>query len=139
MKKELELQLKSEFPKLLVEMHGDIKSTCMHFGCQCDDGWYNLIHSACLELQEWSDKNAQITVTTIKEKFGSLRIYFKGIDGKDVDYSEVSNIIRKFEDASLNICEETSNPGKLRKRGYIYKTVSDEIMKSKGYVEVENG
>ena len=74
MNKQLELKLKSSFPILLKNMYGKTNETCMAWGIQCDDGWYDLIFNLCKELQHWCDvNNVQLIAEQIKEKFGGLR------------------------------------------------------------------
>lgn len=125
MTKSLELKLMGRFPKLLVDMYGSPRETCMAYGIACDDGWYDLIYNLCEELQGWSDVyGSQIVATQIKEKFGGLRFYVK-IDGeaKENVWREVNTIISKYEDLSLETCELTGGYGEMCKRGFLMKTL----------------
>ena len=68
------------------------------FGFECDQGWYKLIDKALIEISE-RDKNDHIYLFQVKEKFGSLRIYFE-IDQQNKDESlwdDVYNITNKYE------------------------------------------
>lgn len=128
MTRTLEDKLKSEFPLLLAEMHGSPQETCMAYGVECDDGWYELIHSLCKEVQEWSNRvGVQIVATQIKEKFGGLRFYISYKKGSVVpakEWSELTDIINHYEDLALGTCEITGGNGTLSKRGFLYKTVA---------------
>lgn len=130
MKKSLELKLKTRFPKLLVDMYGSPQETCMSYGITCDDGWYDLIYNLCEELQGWSDAyGKQIVATQIKEKFGSLRFYIK-VDKEnppsDEEWKQISSMIDKYEELSLNTCELTGGNGEMYRRSFLMKTLCKE-------------
>lgn len=44
MKKELEEKLRADFPKLYRDLYGSPQVTCMAFGIETSDGWYDLIY-----------------------------------------------------------------------------------------------
>lgn len=128
----LELKLKTKFPSILIELNNSSVTSCMKYGIEVDDGWYDLICNLCTELQEWSDLNKkQIVAKQIKEKFAGLRFYC-GIDGdkdnvKDgSDFSQICKIISKYEALSYETCECTGGIGNICKRGFVYKTLSKE-------------
>jgi len=50
---ELENKLKDTFPVMFEEMHGDKATTCMHFGCECHNGWYNIINQLCMSIDSY--------------------------------------------------------------------------------------
>jgi len=101
MKKELELQLVERYPKIFAEYGGDMRETCMHWGMDCGDGWYDIIHHLCKYLQFQTDKNGwpQIVAAQVKEKFGGLRFYVNS--GTDQQHT----IIDYVESMSYTICE----------------------------------
>lgn len=70
-------------------------------------------------------------INQIKEKFGSLRIYYSG--GNEV----VEGIINLTCFRALQICEQSGLPGYMHvnKHGY-YKTIAPELAKELGYTEV---
>jgi hypothetical protein len=43
MKKELDEKLCADYPELYSQRHGDMRETCMCWGFDCEDGWYDLI------------------------------------------------------------------------------------------------
>lgn len=51
MKKELELQLKKEFPNLYSDLYGDCRTTCMAWGFECGDGWFQLLYDLSSKLE----------------------------------------------------------------------------------------
>lgn len=65
MKNELDNELCKKYPKLFVERHMDASQTCMCWGFECSDGWYNIIRILCGNIQshiDWSRKNRLIAV-----------------------------------------------------------------------------
>lgn len=54
-----------------------MKESCMHWGCECGDGWYFIIDSLCKKLKCIEEKfNVKIIFDQVKEKYGTLRIYW---------------------------------------------------------------
>lgn len=46
-------------------------------GKTSENGWYDLIHTACQNIHDYSTKyNLGTKMTQIKEKFGQLRLYY---------------------------------------------------------------
>ena len=82
MKAELQEKLFKDFPKLFAQKDLDMQQTCMCWGIECSDEWFDIIYSVCETLQSMtddnkdiSDKYPQVEFTQVKEKFGSLRMY----------------------------------------------------------------
>jgi len=116
--------------------------TAMCWGISCGDGWFDIIYQACEEieayLQEQENKGIRVMsisdwhniktnegvdesailyypeFTQIKEKFGSLRMYYVG--GDDV----IDKILEKAETLSETTCESCgSDQGKVQGKGWI--------------------
>lgn len=99
MKKELQEKIINDFPKLF--------ETGRKFYFETGDGWYDLIYTACKELQEWSDANTtQIILLQVKEKFGAIRIYYNVATSLLIDLAEMTAIIEKAEKLSTQTCEK---------------------------------
>ena len=77
MKQELQDKLFKDFPKLFAQKDADMKVTCMCWGIECPDAWYDVIYAACEIIQMNTDWNElpQIQFTQVKEKFGALCMY----------------------------------------------------------------
>lgn len=99
MKKELEKKLIDEFPTFFKDMYGDPAKTCMAFGCEHGNGWFDLIYETCKKIKEL-DKEDKFYFLQIKEKFGGLRLYCAG------GSTEIYKITSQAEDESYKICEE---------------------------------
>lgn len=60
MRQELDEKLCSDFPNLFVNRRKSMTETCMCWGFECGDGWYNILRSLCSNIQhhiDWSVKN----------------------------------------------------------------------------------
>ena len=116
MKDELDKALVEKFPKLFADRYKSAQETCMCWGFEHCDGWYNLIDSLCTCIQHYLDYKSevsQVVVDQVKEKYGSLRFYFHGGD----EYIE--GLVRMAEYLSESTCEICGNLGKLRNDGWI--------------------
>lgn len=77
----------------------------------------------------------KVKIDQIKEKFGSLRVYYSGGD------DQISGVVRFAAYLCSKTCEVTGEPGSLCVRGGWYKTLSHEILKEKiyeGYKPINN-
>ncbi len=117
MNKELELKLKEEFPTLFRDLYGDERKTCMAWGLECGDGWYDLFHNLCKQIVEL-DPNA--VAEQVKEKFGGLRFYIF------TESPEVHKLIDLYENKSQETCEVCGIEGVLRNRRGWYKTLCEK-------------
>jgi hypothetical protein len=135
MNDELDKRLCEKYPKIFRDRMGSMQETCMCWGFDHADGWYNLIDAACINIQshtnqkrkrepfasmtdEEFDEIHQPVASQVKEKFGGLRFY---IDNAD-EY--VHGIIAMAESLSYRTCEQCGNTAIIRKGGWI-KTLCD--------------
>jgi hypothetical protein len=72
-------------------------------------GWSNLIDEIYDRLEKFPDAY----ISTIKEKWGRLRIYVYGVDEATLEF------IDWIEERSGTICEVCGEPGELRDGGWI--------------------
>lgn len=101
-------KLNVDFPKIFPEA----------FSFECADGWFDLIHKLCADIDNECTKlgltNEQWTqATQIKEKFGGLRFYTNSAS------DSIHQLIDEAEETSLVTCEECGLIGKRRSRGWI--------------------
>jgi len=84
---------------------------------ECGDGWNSLLGRlfVCLDSLAMTAKTP-IEVNTIKEKFGSLRVYVD-LGGSEDFARAVYGAIAEAEEASETICEVCGGPGQLRRLG----------------------
>ena len=120
MKQELDTLLCERYPKLMVNRNKPMQETCMCWGFDCGDGWFNILDQLMGNIQhhiDWKNKKeevvAQVTLDQVKEKFGTLRFYYTG--GDDV----IDGMVRMAESMSGVTCEECSAPAKTHGSGWI--------------------
>ena len=84
MKQKLQDKIFKDFPKLFAQKDMDMKETCMCWGIETPDEWYDIIHTACDLIQTMTDNNKhlskkypQVQFTQVKEKFGALCMYYR--------------------------------------------------------------
>lgn len=144
MRVELEEKLVKEFPFLeenSEQLEEDkINNLYLAFGCECDDGWYELLKEMFQEVvnrYEAAGLPVDLEVLQIKEKFAELRVYYSFKQGNNQADQElrddIDKIIETYENKSNTICENCGAEGELRKAGYRMKTLGaqcyDKTMK----------
>ena len=127
MKQELDKLLCEKYPKMMVNRNKPMQETCMCWGFECGDGWYNILDQLMGNIQhhiDWNNKNfekgytqykqvPQVTLDQVKEKFGTLRFYYTG--GDDV----IDGMVRMAESMSGVTCEECGNSGTTGGQGWL--------------------
>lgn len=120
----LDAYLCRTYPHVFADRHTSMRITCMCWGFECGNGWYQIIKEAASKLEplivaaktaspeawEWGYVHA----TQVKEKYGTLRFYLS--TGTD----EMFAIVDEAERQSSVTCETCGKPGKLRGKGWYY-------------------
>jgi hypothetical protein len=139
MNEQLELKLVEKYPKILCDYKGDKMKTCMAWGMECGDGWYDLLDRCMEKLQYlcdmWSKdgREVQVIAHQIKEKYGTLRFYTGVYGANDIEDRIVDDIISEAEAASARTCEVTGEHGTVCQRGGWYRTLCYEQARKDGY------
>jgi hypothetical protein len=97
------------------------KGSPMAFGVECGDGWQHIVDAVCESLD-----GRGVEFRQIKEKFGSLRIYWSA-PSDSAEY--VAGVIALAEAVSERTCESCGGPGERRGNGWIV-TLCDECYSS---------
>ena len=120
MKQELDEYLCKVFPKIFAERNLPMQETAMCWGFDCGDGWFNIINQLCQNIQhhiDWKNKEkevvAQVVVSQVKEKYGTLRFYYSGGD------DTIDGMVSMAESMSGVTCEECGNIGESNNGGWI--------------------
>lgn len=103
MNQELQNQLVAKYPSIFREYHGDPKVTCMAFGIECGNGWYDLIDNLCDAVQSHADyvnrlfprMKFAVVAAQVKEKYGTLRFYADFMYDTDEAAGSDSSILLK--------------------------------------------
>ena len=111
--------LVDNFPNLYQDYGGDMKATCMAWGFECGDGWFELLKDLSEKLEPEG-----VVATQVKEKFGTLRFYARSAT------DETFALIDEAEDISEKTCEVCGKPGTLRGKGWV-QTLCDACDKDK--------
>lgn len=91
--------------------------TCMCWGIEPGDGWFDIIMDLSQTLEPYAISDG-VRAEQVKEKFGVLCFYVS-------NYVEpVEALIDAAEDASSRTCEDCGEPGTLRTGGWM-RTLCD--------------
>ncbi len=134
MDQELQNKLFEKYPDLFSNKDKDIMTSCMAWGIECGNGWFDILSSLCWMIKQHEEnKNGwkkylqdneperlnevteyfPVRFDQIKEKFGGLRIYFSGGD----EY--VEGLIAMAESISYKLCEVCGDRGSPNDGGWI--------------------
>jgi len=134
MDQELQDKLFEKYPDLFSNRTKSPRESCMAWGIECNNGWYELLASVCWKIFQYErniadrlrirTKNdvpnnqsdidyAPVKFDQVKEKYGGLRVYFTGGD----DY--IDGLVSMAEEYSYKVCEVCGNAGKVNKGGWI--------------------
>lgn len=116
MEKELEDKLFTKYPKLFRQKDLSCRETCMCWGVETGDGWYDLINHLCRMLQFNIDRNGdpQIEVVQCKEKYGQMCFYTNGSNDRQHGFISFAEYL------SMYICETCgSNNNVKQTKGWI--------------------
>jgi hypothetical protein len=120
MRQELDSLLCEKYPKMMVNRNKNMQETCMCWGFECGDGWFNILDQLMGNIQhhiDWKNRKeevvAQVTLDQVKEKFGTLRFYYSGGD------DAIDGMVRMAESMSGVTCEECSAPAQTHGPGWI--------------------
>ena len=113
MDKELERMLVEKYPKLFKQYGKSPKYSCMAWGCEIGNGWYEVFSEMCEKLSEYDVELAQV-----KEKFGTLTVYIDNMEDDIARAKMAYDIVDEAESKSAKICEDCGDPGTMRTNGW---------------------
>ena len=105
MKDELDAKLVKNHPSLLKNRYGDMRHTCMCWGFECGDGWYDILERLFTKLDKIAPE--RVVIDQVKEKFGGLRVYYTYI-GKETWWEAVPGTFYNYVRSLLP--NKISNP-----------------------------
>lgn len=94
MEKNLQDNLFKKYPDLFQEKNLDMTKTCMCWGIDTPDHWYDTIDTLCEKIVSY---NKHVKALQVKEKYGELCFYLDWYDGYlDKFIEEANEEIRKI-------------------------------------------
>lgn len=95
MKPELEKALIEKYPKIFQDVNKSMMETCMCWGIECGDGWFNLLDTLCSLIQwhidqsiESNERDEQHNKMVLQARAGDLTLFNEENDYMD-DESKV--------------------------------------------------
>ncbi len=130
MDQELDDLLCKKFPNLYRDRDASMRETCMCWGFDVGNGWFQLIYDLSekletLILQIPEEDRKYCCASQVKEKYATLRFYMTTYT------DEIDKLIEEAEHKSAKICEVCGAPGKIRVTGYNWLYTSCEEHKRK--------
>jgi len=111
-----------QYPEFFIETALSVNESCMAFGVECGEGWCRILEALCLKLkmllQENNEPLSVFRFTQIKEKYGTLYIYYKLNYINIPATTKIDNLIQKAEEDSETICEHCGKQGELYDDGW---------------------
>jgi len=104
-----------DFPQLFKDAGASPYDSCMAFGCECSDGWYDLIYQACKDI---TAVDPEAYLLQVKEKFGGLRLYIAGNEA-------AQDLASAAEERSYEICEQCGSKEDVTSEGSWVTTLCD--------------
>lgn len=97
---------------------------------ECEDGWRDLLERACSRIEAALDRRTTFRVVQIKEKFGTLRLYWEGrLSEKATMKVEEATALARARSACT--CELCGAEGLLYNRGGWFATRCTEHAQGK--------
>lgn len=134
MNEDLEKQLYELGPILYQEKDLPMQQTCMCWGFECPDSWFDLLKELTIELESSINNKYkgkyECVAQQVKEKYGSLRFYgeikilIENPTKDDLDlsnklYEQFQELVNKAEYKSEKICCECGKPATKTSSGWI--------------------
>lgn len=113
--------LMKKYPKIFAQRGLPMTQTCMCWGFDVGDGWFDILDCLCELIVGiiGDNKEARVEAVQVKEKYGGLRFYYDTSGLPEEEANEVSGAVRLAERLSYRVCEDCGSPGKPNERGWI--------------------
>lgn len=106
-------EIYDKYPDMFRQKDLPMDQTCMCWGLECGEGWYDLIDRACEQI-EWvlravnstPQNKGSVEFEQIKEKFGTLRLYYSTKNLNETERDIIDSITSYAEHVSSYTCEE---------------------------------
>ena len=134
--------LYDRYPEIFRQKDLPMTETCMCWGIDCGDGWFDLLNELCQRLDFVRKKSGIITeASQVKEKYGTLRFYYTTQEGNvklsDEEFGHwqaiIDALIEEAENKSGHTCEICGEFGSICQRNNWLKTVCAKCAEKDGY------
>ena len=123
MNTELIQQFYDRWPKWFVGLTQSPYESCLAFGFECGDGWFDLLWNLCEDIEKLNPPD-DFEVHQIKEKFAGLRFY------TGAGTEEIFNRIDQAEAESYKTCETCGSKDNVTSEGRWITTLCKECRKT---------
>jgi hypothetical protein len=107
------------WPKWFKGLTQSPSESCLAFGFECGDGWFDLLWRLCEDIEKL-DPPEDFYVDQVKEKYGGLRFYVGN------DTLEIYDRIVEAEEESYTICEDCGSVGAVTSNHGWLSTLCDK-------------
>lgn len=110
-------QLMNAHPKLFKGARPSVPSTNPR-------GWGMIVHELCTKIEATLNELdlQRFTIVQIKEKFGALRFYYKGLRDDDFLQKQIRAFVADAESKSKETCMACGQPAHLSIESFTYVT-----------------
>ena len=122
MNKKLVKKFYDRWPKWFQGLTQSPTQSCLAFGFECGDGWFDLLWNLCEDIEKLNPPD-DFEVHQVKEKFGGLRFYI------GVATDEIFNCIHQAETESYKTCEICGSKDNVTSEGRWIETLCKECRK----------
>lgn len=123
MKQELEQKLYDAFPDFFQEKDLPATQSCMAWGCEIGDGWFQILWDLCEEIKKIYHEGFRFV--QIKEKFGELRMY------TTYPIESICCLLNDAKERSNKTCEYCGSTESVTQSGGWIKTLCKECREKK--------
>lgn len=103
MKEELDKLLCEKYPKMMVNRNKDMRETCMYWGFECGDGWYNILDQLMGNIQHhldwkikqrgWAIRHNELAGHCKNGNFDSFEEEYKDLVSEEFKEKRLADII----------------------------------------------
>lgn len=123
---ELQTRLIESHPSIFREAHGDPKYTCMAWGIECPDEWYDTIELLCSTIDShvegvnrlFPNLKFAVVAAQVKEKFHGLRFYVDYLYANDLELHDYEKLHRYMDQVTgmITMAERMIDKGNFELR-----------------------
>lgn len=142
MNTELQNRLIESHPSIFREANGDPKHTCMAWGIECPDEWYDTIELLCSTIDAhvegvnclFPNLKFAVVAAQVKEKFHGLRFYVDYLYANDLELHDYEKLNRYMDQVTgmITMAERMIDKGNFELRRAMGEERSSPISPTDG-------